>query len=455
MVDETPESGSPESAGKGQAETEPNDPEPYDAIVVGAGLCGIIFMAYARKRGLRCVALEKQGDVGGLWKRLPAWQDIQNKRQDIALNGVPLDGVDQPAMHRYARQWVHRFGLEPHIRLNCEVTAAAWTDGGWTVRTKAGEVLRSQFLIVASGVQNEPWLPDVERSESRIQETHSFELQQPETLAGQRVAVVGGGTSSQDLLELAIEHGAKEVHWIYRRQVKWFLPTRSAKQRAWPNLRELGLGQSLHGTSFATTLMRQFLKFRYRYFGITHLAPVEPFDFDKHQLVPGRASLLQNLDAVSVHRSDIQSMRGQELVLGNGERFEADRVLWGTGYRMNLRYLDLPEYRQVQGLADLFPKLGSLVRALDYPNLFFVGMTLINSTSSTPFLAAVEAKTIVSHMRGECEIPEQTLENHLTYWDLIRYFASFDRANYSRGWKLKYAWLALWYATLQNRSIRV
>jgi hypothetical protein len=82
-------------------------------------------------------------------------------------------------------------------------------------------------------------------------------------------------------------------------------------------------------------------------------------------------------------------------------------------------------------------------------------MTLINSTSSTPFLAAVEAKTIVSHMRGECEIPEQTLENHLTYWDLIRYFASFDRANYSRGWKLKYAWLALWYATLQNRSIRV
>jgi hypothetical protein len=122
---------------------------------------------------------------------------------------------------------------------------------------------------------------------------------------------------------------------------------------------------------------------------------------------------------------------------------------------MNLRYLELPEYRNVHRLADLFPKLGSLVRSLDYPNLFFLGMTLINSTSSTPFLAAVEAKTIISHIRGECEIPEKTLPSQLTYWELIHYFAKFDRANYPRWWKFKYFWLSLWYAVLQNRSMTV
>jgi hypothetical protein len=148
-------------------------------------------------------------------------------------------------------------------------------------------------------------------------------------------------------------------------------------------------------------------------------------------------------------------MRGRELTLTNGERFETDRVLWATGYRMNLSYLGLPEYRRIHRLTELAPKLGSLVRSLDYPNLFFLGMTLIDSSSSTPFLAAVEAKTIISHMRGECEIAAKTLPHHLAYWDLIRYFATFDRANYPRWWKIRYLWLSLWYEVLQNRSVRV
>lgn len=437
------------------AEPDCVDRAPYDAVVIGAGLCGIIFMAYARENGLRCVALEKQGDVGGLWNELPSWQDLQNRRQDIAIDGVPLEGVDQPAVHSYAREWVRRFGLEPYIRLGCEVTGVSWTDGRWTIDTKQGDVLRTDFLIVASGVQNRPWRPTVERTDSTIQEKHSSDLQRPESLADQRVTVVGGGASSQDLVELALDHGAKDVHWVFRNQVKWFLPTRKPKQRAWPNLRELALGQSIHGTAAASALMRWLLKFRYERFGIAELAPKEPFQFDKHQLIPGRAFLLQNLKAILFHRAEIRSMHGRELTLTNGEHFETDQVLWATGYRMDLRYLDLPEYRHIRTVAELFPKLGSLVRSLDYPNLFFVGMTLINSTSSTPFLAAVEAKTIVSHIRGKCEIPKRTLPHHLTYWDLIHYFASFDRANYPKWWKFKYLWLAFLYAVLQNRSMRV
>jgi hypothetical protein len=201
--------------------------------------------------------------------------------------------------------------------------------------------------------------------------------------------------------------------------------------------------------------MRRLLKSRYSRFGITELAPDEPFDFDRHQLIPGRESLLRNLAATSRHRAEIRPMHGRTLILTNGERIETDRVLWATGYRMNLRYLDLPEYRRIDRPVELLPKLGSLVRSLDYPNLFFLGMTLTNSTSSTPFFAAVEAKTIISHIRGECEIPEKVLPHHLTYWELIHYFATFDRADYPRWWKLKYLWLSLWYAVLQNRSVRI
>lgn len=440
---------------EGKSESAVASREPYDAIVIGAGLCGIVFLAYARKQGLRCIALEKQSDVGGLWYRLPAWQDIQNLRQDIALDGVPLRGVDQAAMHQFAREWVRRFRLEPHLRLGREVTGVARENGGWTVRTRAGEVFRTRHLVAASGVQNQPWIPEVERSGSEITENHSYDLRRPESLAGQRVTVVGAGASSQDLLELAIENGAREIHWVYRNEVKWFIPTMRKKQRAWPNLRELGVLQSLRGTKAASALMRWHLKIAYAHFGISGLAPDGPFDFDKHQLIPGRATLIRNLKRVTRHRAGIRSLRGRELVLSNGERLQTDRVLWGTGYTMDLSYLDLPEYRRVRRLEELFPKLGSLVRSLDYPDLFFLGMTVNNTSNSTPYSAAIEARTIISHMRGECEIPERTLPHHLTYWDVIRYFATFDRASYPRWWKLKYLGLALWFVILHDRSLRV
>ena len=42
-----------------------NNSEPYDAIIIGAGICGIIFLKYAREQGLRCLVLEKQDAVGG------------------------------------------------------------------------------------------------------------------------------------------------------------------------------------------------------------------------------------------------------------------------------------------------------------------------------------------------------------------------------------------------------
>lgn len=83
-------------------------------------------------------------------------------------------------------------------------------------------------------------------------------------------------------------------------------------------------------------------------------------------------------------------------------------------------------------------------------------MTLIESTSSTPFFAAIEAKSIVAHIAGQCEIPEKKIRHHIAHWDLFEYFASFDRANYPRfWWRIKYSLLALWHAVLRNRSVRI
>jgi cation diffusion facilitator CzcD-associated flavoprotein CzcO len=428
----------------------------YDAIVIGAGMCGITFLKYARDQDLRCIALEKQDDVGGLWNWIPAWQDIQNRVEDFAINGVPLEGAAQPDIHRYAQDWIRRYELAPFIKLRCEVSSVSWVDQEWHVQTNQGE-FRSNYLIVASGVQNEPWTPDVERFESKVLEMHSSELQRPEDLADQRVTIVGGAASGWDLLSLAIQHGAKELHWVYRSRPHWFMPTTKSKQDAWPNLRELAIVQTLgRSARRATAFLRWLLRKKYDAFGLDEIEPNEPFDIQKHQLIPGRSAMLENLDAIARHQSEVRRIRGTQITLKNGEHFETDMLLWGTGYHMNLAYLGLPEYSQIEVFGELFPALGSLVRSLDYPNLFFVGMSLAESTSSTPFLAAIEAKSIVAHILGRCEIPEKNVPHHVAYWNLFGHFASFDRANYPRvWWKIKYFVLAWWYVIFRNKSLRV
>lgn len=433
----------------------PETSEPYDAIVIGAGICGVVFLKYAREQGLRCIALEKQDDVGGLWKWLPAWQDIQNRKEDFAINDVPLGGPKQPDVLRFVHEWVERYDLAPFIELRCEVTSVSWEDEWWIVQTNRGP-FRAKYLIAAAGVQNEPWIADVDRSRSDVAEMHSSRLFRPEKLSRQRVTVVGGGASGWDLLDLAIEHGARDTHWVYRHP-RWFLPTAKTKQDAWPNLRELAIVQIARRSAPAVSaFLRWLLRIKYDSFQLGELGPKEPFDIRKHQLIPGRSLMIRNLDSISRHQSEVRRMEGREITLENGERFETDMLLWATGYRMSLEYLTLPEYSQIERLDELLPNLGSLVRSIDYPNLFFVGMSLTESTSATPFFAAIEAKSIVAHVLGRCEIPKKNIPHLIAYWSLFKHFARFDRANYPRlWWRVKYFLLALWYAALRRKTVRV
>lgn len=287
-------------------------------------------------------------------------------------------------------------------------------------------------------------------------ERHSCELRRPETLEDQRVAIVGEGTSAWDLLELAIRHGAAEIHWVHR-STKWCLPTGAPKQRAWPNLRELAVIQSLAGSvDSVNAFLRGLLRIKYWFRGMTALRPEEPFDVREHQLIPARSTMIQNLDTIVEHRSEVRSVKGNTIRLEDGEHFEANVLLWGTGYRMNLAFLDLPPFLDMRRLDELTPRLGSLVRSVDYPALFFLGISLTESTSSTPFIAALETRTIISHILGECEIPKTPVPHQITHWNLHRLFASFDHANYSKvWWRVKYFFLALWYLVLRGRTIRV
>ncbi|MEJ2050935.1 MAG: NAD(P)-binding domain-containing protein [Calditrichota bacterium] len=363
--------------------------------------------------------------------------------------------MKQPDVLRLVHRWVQEYDLASFIRLQHEVTSVSRRDKEWQVQTNHG-TYHANYLIVTSGVQNDPWVPEIERSHPEVIEMRSSALPRPEDLADQRMTVVRGGASAWDLLALAIENDAKDIHWVYR-NTRWFGPTSMTKQTVRPNLRELSMMQTIKGSMEAVnTFYQERLKELFTKFQLTEVMPAEPLDLRKHQLIPGRSLAIQNFATISRHHTKIRHIRGHEISLENGDRFETDIILWGTGYRINLKYLGLPEYSGVNTLDDLRPKLGSLVRAPDHPNLFFIGMSLIDSTGSTPLFTAIEARSIVSHILGRCEIPMKNIPHHIVHWDLFKYFASFDHANYPRfWWKIKYFLLVWWYEVFQNKRVKV
>jgi cation diffusion facilitator CzcD-associated flavoprotein CzcO len=74
------------------------DAKPLDVAIIGGGIAGLIHLHYARRAGLNALLLERAPAVGGLWRELPAWQDIQICIADRTVGDLPV-GVSLGLSH--------------------------------------------------------------------------------------------------------------------------------------------------------------------------------------------------------------------------------------------------------------------------------------------------------------------------------------------------------------------
>lgn len=408
-----------------------------DLLIVGGGIGGVISLKYARDAGLATLLLERQEGVGGIWRALPAWQDIQFRKEDWTLGDLPIAGEDQASIVANVEAWVDRFGLAPSIRLGSEVLAARPADGGWEVETERA-TFRSRHLIAATGGFNRPLVPPVERVAAEVEESHSSGLDDPANLAGRDVLVVGGGASAYDLLDLCLERGARRLVWVYR-STKWMRPTRQSKYFG-TDMRFLARQQML-GVSVErlNRAIRHDLNARYRKAGVEAILPEEEFDLRRHQLIPGRRRMLEGFDRIERHRGEIVRIERDLVHLSDGTVTRADRILWGTGYSVDLSYLQLPSLSRITRLDQLAKRCGSIFLSLDADNLYFLAHGILETTTSTPFAYAHAARSIVSHIRGRRVFDRAPIAEHVNHYDLVRFLARRDRASFTPGlWYLSY-----------------
>jgi cation diffusion facilitator CzcD-associated flavoprotein CzcO len=410
-----------------------------DVAIVGAGIGGVIALYYARRAGLRAQVFEAQPGVGGLWRQLPSWQDIQVAAADWTLGDLPLAGTFQPQILANIQAWVARFDLARDISLSTPVRATT-RPGGWTLATREGDVATTH-LVVATGAHNRPFVPPVRRAASTVTELHSSELEDPGSLAGKSVLVVGAGASSLDLLDLALQHGARAVAWAHR-GLRWFTPTRKPKAvagsvRDYSRLQAAGI---THAQQSAT--IEADLRGRYGKFGLQAIVPAAPFDILHQQLIPGRHRMIEHFASIRRSAAAPERIEGGTVTLSDGTTLQPDLLLWGTGYTTDLSWLDVPGLAAVRNTQDLRRRCGGAFRSLDAPQLYFLAVGL-DGIGSTAFAFSLSCRSIMSHIRGTADLGLAPVTHNINQFDLVPYLAARDPASFSAGWQKEYRDLQL------------
>ncbi|MYA74133.1 MAG: NAD(P)/FAD-dependent oxidoreductase [Acidimicrobiaceae bacterium] len=143
--------------------------EHLDAVVIGAGFCGLLSGARLRQAGVENLRMiEAAADVGGTWY----WNQYPGVQCDIEsyiylslleeLDYMPrLKYAYGPEIRNHAQNIAHRFDLYDGALFQTWVTHLAWdTDADrWIVSTNRGDRLAARFVVVGNGPLSKPKLP--------------------------------------------------------------------------------------------------------------------------------------------------------------------------------------------------------------------------------------------------------------------------------------------------------
>lgn len=315
-----------------------------DTIVIGGGQAGLASGYHLQKEGVQYLILESNNQVGGSW---PSYYDSLKLFSPAGYSSMP--GMKFPGEQnrypkrdevvRYLQEYRRKFHLQ--VQTNQCVESVEKDGEGFTIRTMTGDIYKSRTIINATGSFNNPFKPIIAGNEVFNGLTlHSSKYKNSEPYINQRVVVVGRGNSAvQIAVELAkVSHTSLAV----------LRPVQFVKQRLW--------GKDLH---FWLKLIG-FDKFPFWRFGTTapSSSAVDDSDQYKKRLAEGKPD----------QRQMFTSFYQDGVIWPNGIKEPVDTVIFATGYRPQLPYL------QTIGALDMEGKPTQKAGISNVPGLYYVGL---------------------------------------------------------------------------------
>lgn len=376
--------------------------------VVGGGIAGIAAVKALLQAGVEVFGVERAEELGGLWRLAPdtaAYGGLRlntsKPRTEFSDHPMPEDWPDYPTRAQllsYVRDYAERFDVPRHFRMGTELTAARRTEDGWLLELTSPEGAYEEtvaHLVVANGHNHTPRLPEPPYPgvfEGTASHAHAY--REPSEFAGRRVLVVGTGNSAMDIATELVGH-ADEVLISARRGV-WVLPKtlfgRPADQ--WNGALAAVLPWRLR-----QRISQTMLRLAARGTEGPALPPSPEGVLQDHPTLSDTVPELVRAGKIGV-RAGIERFEGRRVRFSDGREDEVDHVLWCTGYRATVPFLDpalvpdparLPLYRHV------FP--------LDDEALSFVG--LMQSTGSALPVVEAQSRLLAAYVTGRLRRPSR------------------------------------------------
>lgn len=198
-----------------------------DVVVIGAGQAGLSAAYHLARRGLApysgFVVLDDAPGAGGAWQHRWDSLTVRHAHGVHELPGMPVPEVDPDervsvVIADYFAQYEEELALPVvrPVRVH-EVREAGAPDAGrLAVGTDRGTWL-TRGLVNATGTWQKPFWPSYPgAADFAGRQLHARDYRAAEDFTGERVVVVGGGTSAVQLL-MEIAEVAAETTWVTRR----------------------------------------------------------------------------------------------------------------------------------------------------------------------------------------------------------------------------------------------
>lgn len=210
-----------------------------DICVVGAGFAGMYTIVKARELGKSVRVFEAGDDVGGTWywNRYPGARcDIESVEYSYSFDKDLEQDWDwteryaaQPEILRYAQHVADRFNLRSDIQFSTRVVSAHFDESSstWLTTTDQGDIVRSQFIVFATGCLSSTNRPHFPGADEFLGETyHTGEWpHEGVDFSGKTVGLIGTGSSAIQ----SIPHIAEQAQHltVFQRTASFSVPARN------------------------------------------------------------------------------------------------------------------------------------------------------------------------------------------------------------------------------------
>ncbi|MCA1554482.1 MAG: NAD(P)-binding domain-containing protein, partial [Chloroflexi bacterium] len=300
----------------------------------------------------------------------------------------------------YLHAYADHFRLREHIALLTPVESVTpHADRQWLVHSSRGDEVFDS-VVVCTGHDVVPAMPhyaDAETFKGTL--IHSRAYKSPEPFAGQRVLVVGIGSSGADI--------ATELSDVAQRVLLsttrggWFVPHYVAG-RPWDHLLTRAGNRLPYGLRLRA--FRQLITSEYARMGLSAQPsdwgfPTPAFDLWRARVTPSTSLIRKTIAGAISVVSDLVRIAADEAQFADGQHARVDSIILCTGYHIAFPFLDRAMIDPTHGYLDLYKR----VFHPDLPTLAFVGMVTVGGP--LPPVAEMQARWVARVFSSGARLP--------------------------------------------------